>query len=43
MKKALEQLCGTAIGTKYAPPYAILFMTDLEEKTINAFEEKPMI
>ena len=34
---------GTAIGTKFAPPYAILFMADLEEKILNAFEEKPMI
>ena len=35
--------CITAIGKKFAPPYAILFMPDLEEKIISAFEEKPMI
>ena len=28
--KKLKQVHGTAIGTKFAPPYAILFMTDLE-------------
>ena len=30
--KTLRQLRGTAIGTKFAPPYAILFMADLEER-----------
>ena len=29
-EKALEQLRGTAIGTKFAPPYAIIFMANLE-------------
>ena len=27
----------------FAPPYAILFMADLEGKILNAFDEKPMI
>ena len=31
-EKNLRQLRGTAIGTKFAPPYAIIFMTDLEER-----------
>ena len=26
--KNLTQLAGTAIGTKFAPPYAIIFMAD---------------
>ena len=34
---------GTAIGRKLAPPYAILFMADLQQKIPNAFEEKPTI
>ena len=38
-----KQLRGNAIGTKFAPSYAFLFMADLEEKILNAFEEKPMI
>ena len=30
-KKLLNQKRGTAIGTKFAPPYRILFMAELEE------------
>ena len=26
---------GTAIGTKFAPPYAIIFMADLEERVLT--------
>ena len=32
-----------AIGTKFAPPYAVSFMADLGEKILSTFEEKPMI
>ena len=42
-EKTFRQVRGTAIGAKFAPPYAILFMADLEEKTLSAFEKKPMI
>ena len=42
-EKAFKQVRGTEIGTKFAPPYAILFMAELEEKILNAFEEKPVI
>ena len=31
-KKIFKQKRGTAIGTKFAPPYSILFMAELEEK-----------
>ena len=31
-KKTLKQKRGTAIGTKFAPPYSILFMVELERK-----------
>ena len=41
MKKLLMR--GSAIGRKLAPPYAILFMADLQQKIPNTFEEKPMI
>ena len=41
--KTFKQVRGTAIGTKFAPRYAILFMADLEEEILNAFEEKPVI
>ena len=42
-EKTFKQVCGTAIETKFAPPYAVLFMADLEEKIISASEKKPMI
>ena len=42
-EKTFKQVRGTAIGTKFAPPYAILFMADLEEKILRASEKKPMI
>ena len=42
-EKTFRQVRGTAIGTKFAPPYAILFTAGLEEKIISAFEERPMI
>ena len=35
-KKTLKQLRGTAIGTKFAPPYSILFMAELEGSGIKA-------
>ena len=42
-EKAFKQSRGTVCGTKFAAPYVILFMADLEGKIVNAFEEKPMI
>ena len=42
-EKTFKQERGSAIGTKFAPPYAIFFMADLEEKILNALEEKTMI
>ena len=38
-----KQKQGTAIGTKMAPPYAILFMADLEEKLLESFPLKPRV
>ena len=35
-----KQLRGTAIGTKMAPPYAIIFMGDLEEKLLKDCDKK---
>ena len=37
-----KQLRGTAIGTKMAPPYAIIFMGDLEEKILKGYDKKPL-
>ena len=42
-EKIFKQKRGTAIGTKFAPPYAILFTANLEEKMLEGFEKKPMI
>ena len=33
----------TAIGTKFAPAYANLFMTRLEERLVDTSVEKPLI
>ena len=42
-KKTLKQKPGTAIGTKFAPPYSILFMEELEEKIMKESEYKPYL
>ena len=38
-----RQKLGTAIGTKFAPAYANLFMTRLEERLLEASPDKPLI
>jgi len=38
-----KQKQGTAIGTKLAPPYAILFMDDLEQKLLESSPLKPFV
>ena len=35
-----KQLRATAIGTKMVPPYAIIFMNDLEEKLLKDCDNK---
>ena len=42
-KKRLKQKRGTAIGIKFAPPYSILFMAELEQKIIKESEYKPYL
>ena len=42
-EKTLKQKRGTAIGTKFAPPYSILFMAKLEEKILSEIELKPYL
>ena len=39
-KKALKQKRGTACATKFAPPYSILFMVELEEEILRKAEFK---
>ena len=38
-----KQLKGTAIGTKMAPPYAIIFLGDLEEKIFSDYDISPIV
>ena len=38
-----KQLTGTAIGTTFAPPYAIISMADLEERILKDIEPKRRI
>ena len=38
-----KQKLGTAIGTKFAPAYANLFMTRLEERLMDTFADKPLV
>ena len=35
LEKTLKQKRGTAIGTKFAPPYSILFMAELEKEILS--------
>ena len=41
--KTFKQKQGTAIGTKMAPPYAILFMSDLEDEFLKNSPLKPFV
>ena len=38
LDKTFKQKRGTAIGTKFAPPYSILFMADLEKRLLSDVE-----
>ena len=42
-EKTFKQKLGTPIGTKFAPPYVILFMADFEKEMLESFDKKPMI
>ena len=42
-EKTYRQLRGTAIGTKMAPPYAILFLAELEEAFLKKCKYKPEV
>ena len=43
LDKIFKQKRGTAIGTKFAPPYSILFMADLEKHLLSDIDLKPYI
>ena len=42
-EKPLKQKRGTAIGTRFASPYSILLMTELEEEILSEIELKPYL
>ena len=42
-EKSLKQKRGTPICIKFAPPYSILFMTELEEEILSEIELKPYL
>ena len=42
-KSVFKQLRGTAIGTKMAPPYAIIFIDSLEEDILSKALLKPLV
>ena len=42
-KKTSKQIIGTAIGMKFAPPYGILFIAELEEEILQKAEFKPYL
>ena len=42
-KNKLKQKRGTAFGTKFAPPYSILLMAELEEEIIKESGYKPYL
>ena len=42
-KKSLKQKRGTAIGAKFALPYSILFVPELEEKILEIVDNNPYL
>ena len=41
--KVKQQISGTAIGTKFAPPYACIFMDEVETSFLETQEIKPLV
>ena len=41
--KVKQQILGTAIGTKFAPPYACIFMDEVETSFLDTQELKPLV
>ena len=41
--KTYKEICRMAIGTKFAQPYAVLFMAALQEKILNKIKKKPNV
>ena len=41
--KVKKQISGTAIGTKFAPPYAYIFMDQVETEFLKTQKHKPLV
>ena len=41
--KSYKKIRGAAINTKFAPPYALLFMAALEEQILNKVKKKASV
>ena len=41
--KVKQQILGTAIGTKFAPPYTCIFMDEVETSFLETQEMKPLV
>ena len=41
--KVYQQKSGTVIGTKFAPPYACIYMDEVEQKFLETQDKKPLI
>ena len=42
-EKVCKQILGTAIGTKFAPPYACIFMDEMETSFLKTQQLQPFI
>ena len=43
LDKVYQQISGTAIGTKFAPPYACIFMDQVESKFLQTQKLQPLL
>ena len=41
--KTKQQISGTAIGTKLAPPYACIFMDQVESEFLKTQAQQPLV
>ena len=42
-EKVKQQVAGTAIGTKFAPPYACIYMDEVETEFLKMQELQPLV
>ena len=42
-REVKQQISGTAIGTKFAPPYACIFMDQVESEFLKTQQHQPLV